>query len=219
MYRMKTLLDIGIDIEGIMNVFIPRQSEVPFEESNRIKLSNLENNQLLLHIYEGVCIENKRNHLMKTIQLENVRDGIFLVQMKLMEKNGTMIVRVMSDDNILDDIECSKDPQEWLDKLCEEDEQKRGLYFARNSFIEFVDNACEFLHDPDVKPHIKRLLQTNEDHMYFQEMMKRLNDSIKIIETCDDVTKDEYEMMLEEITEIVNPFISRIQMIVKREPL
>ena len=78
---MKTLLDIGIDIEGIMNVFIPRQSEIPFEESNRIKLSNLENSELLLHIYEGVCIENKRNHLMKTIQLENVRDGFFLVQM------------------------------------------------------------------------------------------------------------------------------------------
>jgi hypothetical protein len=216
---MKTLLDIGIDIEGIMNVFIPRQSEIPFEESNRIKLSNLENSELLLHIYEGVCIENKRNHLMKTIQLENVRDGFFLVQMKLMEKNGNMIVRVMADNIILDDIECTKEPQLWIDNSCEEDDQKRGLYYARNSFIEFVDNAHEFLHDPDVKPHIKRLLQTNEDHMYFEEMMKRLNEAVKVIELCDDVTKDEYILMLEEITEIVNPFISRIQMIVKRETI
>jgi molecular chaperone DnaK (HSP70) len=75
------------------------------------------------------------------------------------------------------------------------------------------------LNDDDVKPHIRSILQTNEDHMYFQEMMKRLNEAMKVIDLCDDVTKDEYDLMLEEIAEIVNPFISQIQKIVKREKI
>jgi len=83
---MKTQLDIGIDIEGFLNVFIPRQSETPFENSNHLKLSNLIDHKITLKIYEGICIQNKYNHCLKEIELENVREGMFLIQMKLMEK-------------------------------------------------------------------------------------------------------------------------------------
>jgi hypothetical protein len=215
----KTNLDIGIDIDGFLVTFIPRQSEVPFEVSNHIKLSNLQEDHIMLDIYEGVCIQNSLNHCMKTIRLDNVREGMFLIQMKLMEKDGKTIVRVMSDDIILDDIEFANDYKKWEQNDCEEDNELRKWYNARDSFVEFVDNAHQFLNDDDVKPHIRSILQTNEDHMYFQEMMKRLNEAMKVIDLCDDVTKDEYDLMLEEIAEIVNPFISQIQKIVKREKI
>lgn len=212
-------LDIGIDIDGFLNVFIPRNSETSFEYSTHIKLSNLQDNKIELKIYEGICIQNSLNHHMKTLLLDNVRDGLFIIQMKLIEKDSKLFVRVMCDDIIIDDIECSNEPSIWIEKSCEEDDEKRKWYNARDSFIGFVDNAYEFLNDCDVKPHIKRVLKTTEDHIYFEEMMKRLREAMKVINLCDDVSKDEYELMLEEIVNIVNPFISQIQMIVKREPI
>jgi hypothetical protein len=216
---LKTELDIGIDIDGFLNVFIPRQSEVHFECSNHIKLSNLQENVIKLNIYEGICIQNSLNHPMKTLLLDNVREGVFLIQMKLIEKDGKLMVRVMSDDIILDDIECSDEPSLWVKKLCEEDEEKRKWYNARDSFICFVDNAFEFLNDTDVRPHIRTILKTTEDHIYFEEMKKRMNEAIRVINLCDDVTKEEYELMLDEMVGIVNPFIAQIQMVVKRESL
>ncbi len=219
MYMVKTELDVGIDIEGFLNVFIPRQTEAPFETVNHIRLSNLQEDSIVLSIYEGICIQSKFNHCLKQIRLENVREGMFLIQMKLMEKDGVPVVRVMSDDIILDDIVCNNDVDKWKNNDCEEDRTKREWYKSRESFVEFVDNAREFLNDADVKPHIRSILQTNEDHMYFQEMMKRLNEAGKVIDLCDDVTKDEYDMMLEEIAEIVNPFIAGIQKIVRRDKL
>jgi hypothetical protein len=215
----KSKLDIGIDIDGFLNVFIPRESDVQFECSNRIKLSNLQENTIHLNIYEGICIQNSLNHHMKTLILDNVREGVFLIQMKLIEKDGKLMVRVMSDDIILDDIECSNESSIWIEKNCEEDREKRKWYNARDSFIGFVDNAYEFLTDNDVKPHIRNILRTTEDHIYFEEMMKHLNEAMKVVNLCDDVSKEEYELMLEEIIESVNPFISQIQMIVKRQQL
>ena len=216
---METKLDIGIDIDGFLNIFIPRNSKTLFETSNHIKLSNLNGNSILLKIYEGVCIQNHLNHCMKEIQLDNVRNGIFLIQMKLMEKNGKLVVRVMSDDIILDDLECTIDTEEWLNKSCDEDKDKREWYMARESFNEFVDNAHQFLNDDDIKPHIKNILRTTEDHIFFQEMMKQINQAMQVIELCGDVSKEEYKMMLDEISNSVNPFISQIQMVVKREKI
>lgn len=214
-----TMLDIGIDFQGLMEVFIPRQSIEGFEQVNHIKVSNANDGPLLLSVYEGVCIQNNLNRLMRTFELTNVRNGLFLIQMKLISKDGKMMVRVMSDDIILDDLECCSEPELWLQNTCEKDDTKRELVISRNSFIEFVDNAISFLNDIDVKKHIRSILQTTEDHIYFEEMNKRLMDAFKVIDLCDDVTKEEYTLMLEEISEIVNPFVSRIQTIVKREKI
>jgi hypothetical protein len=216
---MTTKLDIGIDLDGFLNIFIPRQTQAPFETANHIKLSNVSTDSIVLKIYEGVCIQNHLNRCIKEIQLDNIRDGIFLIQMKLMEKNGKHIVRVMSDDIILDDLECVDDADEWLNKSCDEDNKKRDWYNARSSFNEFVDNAHQFLNDDDVKPHIRSLLRTTEDRIYFEDMMKQLKEAVQVVELCDDVNKEEYEMMLEEITGTVNPFISQIQKVVKREKI
>lgn len=216
---METKLDIGIGIEDIMEVFIPQTSQVHFEQANQIKVSNINDNTLLLSIYEGVCIQNKYNRLMKTFELNHVREGLFMIQMKLIEKNNKLFVRIMSDDIILDDLECTNTPELWLEKRCEEDDNKRDWVIARNSFTEFVDNSIQLLTDKDVKKHIRTILQTTEDNIYFEEMMKRLNEASNVVETCDDVTKDEYVLMLEEISDCVNPFVSRIQMIVKREKI
>jgi hypothetical protein len=217
---METKLDIGIGFDDTLEILIPRQSKVPFKTANHIKVSNLgEDNRLLLHVYEGICIQNKYNHLMKTFELNNVREGLFLIQFKLLEKENRLFVRVMADDIILDDLECTETPELWTQNKCEEDDKKREWIHARNMFIEFVDNAIQFLSDKDVRKQIRNMLQTTEDNIYFEEMNKQLKDASKIIETCDDVTKEEYVLMLEEISQIVNPFISRIQKIVKREKI
>ena len=212
-------LDIGIGFDDLLEVFIPRQSPIGYEKNHHIKVSNVVGEPLLLSVYEGVCIQNKYNRLMRTFELQNARDGIFLIQMKLLEKNGKRFIRVMSDDIILDEVECCSEPEVWIEKRCEEDDNKREWVIARNSFIEFVDNSIQLINDTDVIQHIQTILQTTEDRIYFEEMKKRLKDANKVIETCDDVTKDEYVLMLEEMSEIVNPFISQIQMVVKREKI
>lgn len=216
---MESKLDIGIGFDDLLEVFIPRQSRIGYEKNYHIKITNKLDEPLLLTVYEGVCIQNKYNRLMRTFELQNAREGIFLIQMKLLEKNGKLFIRVMSDDIILDDLECCNEPEVWLQKSCKEDDEKREWVNARNTFMEFVDNSIQLINDMDVKTHIQSVLQTTEDHIYFEEMKKRLNDANKVIEMCDDVTKDEYVLMLEEISEIVNPFVSRIQMIVKRQKL
>lgn len=216
---MKTELDIGIDIDGQLNVFIARQTMAPYENGNYIKLSNLSNETVTLKIYEGICIQNERNHLLKTIELHNARNGLFMIQMKLMIKDDKLIVRVMSDDIIMDDLECCIEPEVWINNKCDEDDNVRELFNARNNFIEFVDNAYEFLNDIDVKKQIDKILVTKDDNIYYDLMMRKLDEAMKVIELCTDVTKDEYTLMLDEIVSIVNPFIARIQCIVKREPI
>ena len=216
---MKTELDIGIDIEGLLNVFIPRQTTAPFEVGNYIKLTNLTNENVYLRIYEGVCIQNERNHLLSTIELNNARNGLFMIHMKLIENNGKLIVRIMSDDIIMNDVECTNEPELWIQKRTDEDDKKRELFNAKNNFIEFVDNANEFLNDIDVKKQIEKICIKPNDKLYHEKMMKCLQEANQVIDSCNDVTKDEYELMLKEIVEIVNPFIEQIQCIVRREQI
>ena len=110
---MKTQLDIGLDMNGMLEVFIPRHSPLAFEMNQHIRVSHVdEGTPLMLNVYEGACIENKNNRIMKSFELVNARDGIFIIQMKLIERDNELLVRIMSDDIILDDLKCTVNPEE-----------------------------------------------------------------------------------------------------------
>jgi hypothetical protein len=204
---MKTLLDIGIDIEGLLYIFIPKDTVAPFEIEHQIKFHNHLNEMMdmSLCIFEGACIENRHNHLINNYELKNARNGFFCLKMKLFEKNEILIVSLLLDDIELDHFECADESiaNDFLSRITQEDQDKRKWLNAKIEFEEFVRSSYSILNEKD--------LEKNEDPE-FKNAIHHLKMCLCVMDNVDDVTTEEYEHMLEEIECYVRPVMSKIKM-------
>jgi len=176
--------DIGVDLDGCLEVLVPRHTELPHEFSCRIQM----NEETELCLYEGNYVDNYQNRCIGKYSLQDVRSGHFTLSLAI---NSNYKLTVTIDDRLLDKIQCS---QSIVDVPLEE---KRRWFDAKNEFLEFIKSTIMFVQDP----------LTQENLPEWAWVLEKLEWAKQIEEY--EVTADEYIAALHQIESIVNPVLQK----------
>jgi hypothetical protein len=176
--------DIGVDQDGVMEILVPRNTELPHEFSCRIQMND--GNTLLL--YEGNWVDNDKNKCIGRYSLEACQTGHFTLSLSI---NKAYELTVTIDDRFLDQIMCSQ----TVDVVPLE--EKRQWLDAKTEFFSYIKGTILFVQDP--------LTQSNLPE--WEWVLEKLEWARQIEEY--EVTADEYIAALHQIESIVNPVLQK----------
>ncbi len=184
---MRTNLDIGIGIDSIMEVCIPKHSELPFEFECEITMRDIS----LLSLYEGNRFYIKDNVNIGNYNIHQKKSFIFKLKMSI-----EYILKVYINDNLLDEIQCYQTVRtiENENEITKQENNLRELKEAKNEYREFI--VCTL-------SSIDELKLEKEQKSFLIEKLKWAKDVLDI----EDVTAEEYNLALKEIESIVNPIL------------
>lgn len=183
----KTLLDIGIDVNSIMEVLIPRESKLPFEFECEIVINDIS----YISLYEGNRFYVKDNIKIGTYELPLKGSNLF--KLKIDEINR---LKVYIDDEQVDTICCFKNINDARsnEEFLEKETELRELKNAKYEFSEYINCSISSIEE----------LNMNKDQKIY--LIDKLNWAKEILD-IDDVSTYEYKMALIEIENIVNPIL------------
>jgi len=176
--------DIGVDQEGYMDIWIERGTELPHEFSCRVKLKDI--NQLTL--YEGNHVETKDNKVIVDYTLDSLKEGTFLVTLKV-SKEYELTIQI--DDYTLNKVLCTRLKQEVLV------EEKRLWVKARNEYRDYIQSTLLFVQDTFTKKQLPEWEWVVEELEWAKQIMDY------------DVTTKEYIGALQEIENKINPILQK----------
>jgi hypothetical protein len=184
---MSSLLDIGIDINSIMEICIPKNSQLPFEFECEIVMR--ETNELSL--YEGNRFYVKDNHKLGqyTIPFKT-----FIFKLKM---NTDFKLKVFMNDDKLDEIQCKNNNELRENNETNEtnnDNELRELKQAKDDFRDYIISSTSSIDEIPLEKDIKDFI------------LDRLNWAKDVLD-IEDVTCEEYRLALQEIENIVNPLL------------
>jgi hypothetical protein len=176
--------DIGVDLDGCLEVLVPRDTELPHEFSCRIQM----NEETELCLYEGNYVDNYQNHCIGNYSLQDVRAGHFTLSLAI---NTDYELTVTIDDRFLDKIQCSRSIEDVPI------EEKRRWLNAKNDFMDYIKSTILFVQDPLTQAHLTEWKWVLDK----LEWAKQIEDY--------EVTADEYIAALCQIESIVNPVLEK----------
>lgn len=188
---MKTNLDIGIGIDSIMEICIPKESELPYEFECEIKM--IETN--VLSLYEGNYFYVKDNKNIGNYNITNKSSFVFKLKMSTEYK-----LKIYVNDDLLDEIYCFqsfqdvKNENETENEKMKNENQLRDLKKAKDEYREFIFSSLSSIDELTLDTEIKEFL------------FERLNWAKDVLD-IEDVTCEEYCLALKEIESIVNPIL------------
>jgi hypothetical protein len=190
---MLTYLDIGIEVDSILEVFIPKNSELPYEFECELVMNN--NNKISL--YEGNRFYVKDNNNIGNYNVDS--NGIILFSLK-MDKN--YILNVFINENKVDTIQCFQTIQhieneiENIEQENEHENELKKLKESKKEYSTFIESSLS---------SIDELIMENTTREY---LIERLNWAKQVLD-IEDVSLMEYNLALNEIEGIVNPILNK----------
>lgn len=191
---MKTLYDLGIEIYGVFNVLIPKNTELPFEKIFKIMPTE---DYKEFRLYEGNYKNIKKNYLISIFNIDKKNMGditIILnekneVKIKVKDYESETIKRL----DIVNDIYNKEEDQEWYKR-----EEQRILY------IEYILSIKNTLKDKYVIEKIN-----NIDNTIYPKIIKKINKA-EMISFIEDVSCEEFKLANKEITDFIDPIFKLI---------
>jgi hypothetical protein len=180
--------DIGLDLDGYMEILIERTTPLPHEFTCRIKPNDLDK----LTLFEGNRIETRNNHIIGKYTLENIKDGTFTLTLKVSE---IYEMTILVDDYLLDKVVCSDKP----DEITIEEEQNRRWLNARSEFRDYIQSTLLFIEDSFTKSQLSE--------KEWKWVVEKLEWAKQIL--CYEVSADEYLGALKEIENMINPVLQK----------
>ena len=178
--------DIGVEQEGYMDVWIERGTQLPHEFSCRIKLYDSN----CITLYEGNHIETKNNRVLGPYKLDSVKEGSFMVTLKVSKDYQ---LTILIEDIILDKVACSTT---WPEVPLEENQKVLWLK-ARNEFRDYIQSTLLFLDDTFTKKQVPE----------WEWVVEELEWAKQILDY--DVSREEYKCALDEIEHKINPLLQK----------
>ncbi len=182
---MNTNLDIGIGIDSIMEVLIPRNSILPFTFECELVMRDI----TLLSLYEGnrFYVKDNTNIGNYNIYFKNS----FMFKLK-MEKDFSL--KVYINDDKLDEIQCFQTILSIEEEIQKNENELRELKQTKDEYREFIFSSLSSIDELTLENSVKEFL------------FKRLNWAKDVLD-IEDVTSQEYRLALQEIESIVNPIL------------
>lgn len=185
------LRDIGIDMEGDLEILVPRETPLPHEFSCSIQTD--QKTEILL--YEGNYVCNEKNVLVGRYPLNSLR---FTFTLNIHEDRR---VTVRIDDKRVDAFLLNSEP-------CPVPIEPRRVWLnARNDFCEYLKSTKRFVEDPMVKTHLPE----------WKWVLEKIEWAEQILEY--EVTADEFRFALDEIELQIQPLLEKTRHKIHRSPL
>ena len=186
MYR-----DIGVDMEGDLEILIPRDTPLPHEFACQIQRNDEEE----LVLYEGNYVQNQRNLLIARYPLTQEKTSLTIHLYA--DRRAT----IRLDDKIVGAFLLNPDPcpvppdprREWLN--------------ARSEFCEYLKSTRLFIEDPMVQASVPE----------WGWVWEQLEWAEQILEF--EVTAQEFRYALQEIEQMIQPVLQKTQHKIERSPL
>lgn len=192
----KTLCDIGIGINSMMEVMIPKYTILPHEFDCHLVMNDMS----LISLYEGNRFYVKDNTNIGNYNIYS--KGNILFQLKI---DMNYVLSVYIDEKKMDTIQCFQ-WMEFIDSVKDENEKNelmniivaeeelRKLIQAKNEYMEYIESSLSSLNELTMETSTKDFL------------IDRLNWAKQVLDV-EDVTYNEYILALGEIESIVNPIL------------
>ena len=149
----KTKLDIGIDINSIMEVLIPRESVIPLDFECEISVKDTP-----ISLYEGNRFYVKDNNFIGNY--ENILNGRHLFKLVMKVENE---LNVYIDEINIDNIKCFEKITEYNDELINNDIQLRQLKLTKDDYQEYIHSSLS---------SIEELVMNHEQKKYLTDKSK-----------------------------------------------
>ncbi len=182
---MMSNLDIGIDIDSIMEVCIPHDTKLPFEFECEITMREIDT----LSLYEG-----NRFYVKDNTNIGNYKINInscFIFKL-IMKEDYTL--KVYINDKKIDEIQCFQTIRHIEEEIQKNENNLRLLKDARNEYREFIVSTVS---------SIDELNLDTEKKIFLLDRLKWAKQVLEI----EDVSAEEYKLALQEIESIVNPIL------------
>lgn len=191
---METKYDLGIDVYGVFNVLIPKNTKIPFEKKMKLIPSEKYKD---FRLYEGLYKNINKNYLIHVFNIEkNNMEDITLI---LNDKNELKINAGTYESEFIKRKEFIKeeyDTQE--DDIWFKTEQQRIIY------MEYVLSIKDTLQDTYIIEKINKLNNT-----YYDKIVKKINRA-EMICFIEGVTCEEFKMATKEIEDFIDPIFKSI---------
>lgn len=175
--------DIGIDVDGLMHILFHTGTMLPSKEQFIIELNAF---GPTIHFYQGQSVFVKNNKNIGQLELLNNKIGKFEMECEI--DNTLNII-------INEHIETFSFINEVFGTTNEEEELIRKLEVCKYNYINYINQTINTLEQIKDKINIKILYKVQR--------------ALQII-YIDDVTIQEYEMVQQEIENLVNPIINSL---------
>jgi hypothetical protein len=182
---MKTNADIGIGINSIMEICIPKYSELPYDFECEIKMSDT----YMLSLYEGNRFYVKDNVNIGNYNIYKKESFIFKLKM-----STDYILKVYVNDDLLDEIQYFQTIYDIENEIKQNETDLRDLKNAKDEYRDFIVSTLSSIEELILEKEIKEF------------MLDRLKWAKDVLEV-EDVTCQEYRLALQEIESIVNPIL------------
>lgn len=186
----KTLLDIGLDVNSVMEVLIPRESKIPFEFECEFSIKN----SSYISLYEGNRFYVKDNHMIGTYEIP--LKGNHLFQLKIDEINR---LKVYIDEEQVDTIYCFKTQQiiDIDENIKKQENEMRLFEKSKKEYSDYIQSSLSSIDELDILD--------NQTKKYLIDKLNWAKDVLNV----DDVTTEEYRLALREIEGIINPILKK----------
>jgi hypothetical protein len=178
-------LDIGINIDSIMEICIPHDSKLPFEFECELTMRETD----MLSLYEGNRFYVKDNTNIGNYKIPIKSSFIFKLIMK-----EDFTLKVYVNDKKMDEIQCFQTIRHIEEEIQKNENDLRLLKDARNEYREFIMSTLSSIDELDID---------TEKKIFLLDRLKWAKEVLEI----EDVSAEEYKLALQEIESIVNPIL------------
>ncbi len=186
MYR-----DIGVDMDGDLEILIPRDTPLPHEFTCHIQRND--ENELIF--YEGNYVSNSKNLLLGRYPLTQEKTALSI---KLYEDRRATI---RLDDKIVGAFLLHPDPSPVPP------DPRRPWLTARTEFCDYLKSTRMFVEDPMVQARVPE----------WGWVVEQLEWAEQILEY--EVSTDEFRHALHELEELIRPVLEKTHHTIERTPL
>ena len=190
--------DIGIDINGIMYVLFKQGINLPSKESFVIDIKD--NNDIMMHFYQGQRVYVKDNTLIGKLQLMNTKSGRFELKCILTHNSLKLIINDYMEEYSfinkisVNEISVNEISVNKMNEIIVEEEKIRNLEIAKTKYINYINQTLCTLEQ--IKDKIDPYL------------IYKIKEAYEIIYV--DITVEEYEEAQKQIEGWINPLLENI---------
>ena len=185
--------DIGIDINGLMYVLFKQGINLPSEESFVIDIKD--NNDIMMHFYQGQRVYVKDNTLIGKLQLTNTKSGRFELKCILTHNSLKLIINdYMEEYSFINKISVNEISVNEMNEIIVEEEKIRNLEIAKTKYINYINQTLCTLEQ--IKDKIDPYL------------IYKIKEAYEIIYV--DISIEEYEEAQKQIEGWINPLLENI---------
>jgi molecular chaperone DnaK (HSP70) len=183
--------DIGIDINGIMYVLFKQGINLPSKESFVIDIKD--NNDIMMHFYQGQRVYVKDNTLIGKLQLMNTKSGRFELKCILTHNSLKLIINdYIEEYSFINKISCD---EIISNEIIEKEENIRNIESSKLKYINYINQTLHTLN---------QLKDKIEPYLIY-----KIKEAYEII-YIEDVTVEEYELAQLQIEGWVNPILNKL---------